>query len=70
MNYLESLEEQLERVQRRIAQIEEGAKEYGIGNRKVTNHELTVLYARESDLKSAIAESAGKLVTFAQIGMS
>ncbi len=65
----ESIAAQLERVQRRIAQIEEGVKEYGIGNRRVSNHELTVLYTRESELKALLAEEEGRCITFAQIGM-
>ena len=70
VNYLaESIATQLERVQRRIAQIEEGVKEYGIGNRRVSNHELTVLYAREGELKALLAEEECGCVTFAQIGM-
>ena len=70
MDYLaESIAAQLERVQRRIAQIEEGVKEYRIGNRRVSNHELTVLYAREAELKALLADEEGRCVTFAQIGM-
>ena len=70
VDYLvESIAVQLERVQRRIAQIEEGVKEYSIGNRRLANHELTVLYAREADLKAALAVEENRSVTFAQIGM-
>lgn len=66
---MESIVIQLERVQRRIAEIEEGAREYGLGNRKVVNHELTVLYQREASLKAALADEEGRSVAFAQMGM-
>lgn len=66
---MESIAAQLERVQRRIAEIEEGAREYSLGNRKVVNHELLILYKREADLKTALADEENKTVTFAQIGM-
>lgn len=70
VNYLmENIATQLERVQRRIAEIEEGVSEYGLGTRKVVNHELTILYQREADLKAALADEEGRSVTFAQIGM-
>lgn len=65
---IETIESQLERVQTRIAQIESGAKEYGIGNRRVVNHELAVLYEREAELKAALAEASGSNYSFAQIG--
>lgn len=64
----ETIQSQLERVQARIAQIESGVKEYGLGNRRVVNHELTVLYSREADLKAALAEENGSAYSFAQIG--
>lgn len=51
----ESLEAQLTRVQAAIAAIEEGAQEYSIGTRKFVRADLTVLYAREKELRGRIA---------------
>jgi len=51
----ETLEVQLERVQTRIAAIENGASEYQVGGRRVKNHELSTLYTREKDLLNRIA---------------
>ena len=51
----ETLEVQLDRVQTRIAAIESGASEYQIGSRRLKNHELATLYAREKDLLNRIA---------------
>lgn len=64
----ETLETQLERVQRAIAAIEEGAQEYRIDNRRLKRADLSTLYTRESDLKAAIAAQNGNDVLFAQIG--
>ncbi len=66
------MKEQLARVQRRIAEIEEGVASYGIGTRNLHNHELTTLYNREKELLAAIDEAEasenGGLHTFAQLG--
>ena len=51
----ETLEAQLERVQLRIAAIEDGVSEYQTSNKRLKNHELTTLYAREKDLINRIA---------------
>lgn len=64
----ETTEQQLERVQKRIAEIEESVKEYSIANRKIVNHELNVLYKREADLKARLQDENGGGFTFAQIG--
>jgi len=69
VNHLQTLEEQLDRVQKAIADIEGGAQEYAIGSRKLTKGDLKTLYDRESYLKTAIAAQNGGSVTFAQMGM-
>lgn len=46
---MESLEIQLERVQKAIAAIESGAQSYQIANRKITRGDLATLYAREKE---------------------
>ena len=69
MNHLQTLEEQLDRVQKAIAAIEEGAQEYQIGTRKLTKGDLATLYSREADLKAALIAQNGGSVTFAQMGM-
>ena len=66
---MQTLEEQLERVQNAIAAIEEGAQEYQIGTQKLTKGDLATLYNREGDLKAAIAAENGGRTTFAQMGM-
>lgn len=66
---MEALEIQLERVQKAIAAIEEGAQEYQIGTRKLTKGDLATLYKREGDLKAAITAQNGGKFTFAQMGM-
>lgn len=69
---METLEIQLERVQKAIAAIEEGAQEYEIGGsgsrRRVRRADLPILYRRESDLKAAIGAQSGGDVTYAQMG--
>lgn len=67
---METLETQLERVQRAIAAIEDGAQEYQIGTRKLTKGDLKTLYDREASLKAAIVEQNGGSITFAQMGMT
>lgn len=64
----ETTEQQLERVQKRIAEIEDSVKEYAIANRKIVNHELNVLYKREAELKARLQDESGGGFTFAQIG--
>ncbi|WP_215830001.1 hypothetical protein [Pelorhabdus rhamnosifermentans] len=66
---MDTLVTQLERVQKAIAAIEEGAQEYQIGTRKLTKGDLATLYGREADLKAAIAAQNGGTITFAQMGM-
>ncbi|MDF2631425.1 MAG: hypothetical protein K0Q85_21 [Caproiciproducens sp.] len=51
----EALEAQLDRIQTRIAQIENGASEFQTATRRLKNHELNVLYDREKDLIKRIA---------------
>lgn len=65
---MESILTQLERVQKAIAVIEEGAQSYKIGNRSLTKADLSLLYAREADLKAACQAEAGTATTFAQTG--
>lgn len=69
MNHLDTLEQQLDRVQAAIASIEEGAQEFTIGSKKMTKANLPVLYQREADLKAAIADRDGNNVSYAQMGM-
>lgn len=52
---METLQEQLERVQAAIAAIESGAQEYGTGRRTVRKGDLKTLYEREANLKQQIA---------------
>ncbi|MBP2657888.1 MAG: hypothetical protein H6Q69_920 [Firmicutes bacterium] len=64
---METLENQLTRVQAAIAAIESGAQEYGIGSRKVTKGDLKTLYDRESSLKQQLAyESVGTTRAYAR----
>ena len=65
---MESLEIQLERVQKAIAAIESGAQSYQIANRKITRGDLATLYARERSLKSEIAREDGGDLYFAELG--
>lgn len=54
----ESLQVQLERVQRAIAAIEGGSQSYTILGRSFTKADIGKLYDREMQLKSAIARAA------------
>lgn len=54
----ESLQVQLERVQRAIAAIEGGNQSYTILGRSFTKGDLKTLYQRETQLKSAVARAA------------
>ena len=65
---MESLETQLERVQKAIAAIESGAQSYQIANHKVTKGDLATLYAREKSLKAEIARASGGDLYFAELG--
>ena len=51
-----------------IAEIEGGAQEYSIANRRITKANLATLYARENALKAEIARRDGGDVLFAQMG--
>lgn len=66
---METLETQLERVQKAIAMIESGAQEYSIGRRKLTKADLKTLYDREASLKTAIINQNNSSRTYAQMGM-
>ena len=65
---METLETQLEQVRAAIAEIEGGAQEYSIANRRITKANLATLYARENALKAEIARRDGGDVLFAQMG--
>lgn len=65
---MDTLEIQLERVRATIAEIEGGAQEYSIANRRITKANLATLYARENALKAEIARRDGGDVLFAQMG--
>ena len=65
---MDTLEIQLERVRAAIAEIEGGAQEYSITNRRITKANLATLYARENALKAEIARRDGGDVLFAQMG--
>ena len=64
---METVTQQLERVQAAIAAIESGAQEYTIGSRKVTKGDLKTLYDREASLKRQLAyESVGTTRAYAR----
>lgn len=65
---MDTLEIQLERVRAAIAEIEGGAQEYSIANRRITKANLATLYARENALKAEIVRRDGGDVLFAQMG--
>lgn len=65
---MDTLETQLEQVRAAIAEIEGGAQEYSIANRRITKANLATLYARENTLKAEIARRDGGDVLFAQMG--
>ena len=65
---MDTLEIQLERVRAAIAEIEGGAQEYSIANRRITKANLATLYARENALKAESARRDGGDVLFAQMG--
>ena len=65
---MDTLETQLERVRATSAEIEGGAQEYSIANRRITKANLATLYARENALKAEIARRDGGDVLFAQMG--
>lgn len=65
---MENILAQLERVQKAIAVIEEGAQAYKIGNRSLTKADLSLLYTREADLKAAYQAETGSATTYAQTG--
>lgn len=65
---MDTLETQLEQVRAAIAEIEGGAQEYSITNRRITKANLATLYARENALKAEIARRDGGDVLFAQMG--
>lgn len=70
---VETLEIQLDRVQKAIAVIESGAQSYTIGNRSLTKADLKTLYNREEQLKNAIAgdnspDTGGVVTYFAETG--
>lgn len=70
---METLEIQLDRVQKAIAIIESGAQSYTIGNRSLTKADLKTLYDREAQLKNAIAgdsslATGGTITYFAETG--
>lgn len=65
---MDTLETQLERVRAAIAEIEGGAQEYSIANRRITKANLSTLYARENSLMAAIARRDGGDLSFAQMG--
>ena len=65
---MDTLETQLEQVRAAIAEIEGGAQEYQIANRRLTKANLATLYARENSLMAAIARRDGGDLLFAQMG--
>lgn len=65
---MDTLETQLEQVRAAIAEIEGGAQEYSIANRRITKANLATLYARENSLMAAIARRDGGDLSFAQMG--
>ena len=65
---MDTLETQLERVRAAIAEIEGGAQEYSIANRRITKANLATLYARENALMAEIVRRDGGDVLFAQMG--
>lgn len=65
---MDTLETQLEQVRAAIAEIEGGAQEYSIANRRITKANLATLYARENAIKAEIARRDGGDVLFAQMG--
>ncbi|EFM23826.1 hypothetical protein [Selenomonas sp. oral taxon 149] len=65
---MDTLETQLGQVRAAIAEIEGGAQEYSIANRRITKANLATLYARENALKAEIARRDGGDVLFAQMG--
>ena len=65
---MDTLETQLEQVRAAIAEIEGGAQEYSIANRRITKANLATLYARENALKAEIARRDGGDLSFAQMG--
>lgn len=65
---MDTLETQLGQVRAAIAEIEGGAQEYSIANRRITKANLATLYARENSLKAEIARRDGGDVLFAQMG--
>ena len=65
---MDTLETQLGQVRAAIAEIEGGAQEYSIANRRITKANLATLYARENTLKAEIARRDGGDVLFAQMG--
>jgi len=63
---VDTLEQQLDRVQKAIAAIESGAQEYGVGSRRVTKGDLKTLYDREAKLKQELSlESVGSTRAYA-----
>ena len=65
---METLQAQLDSVRAAIAAIESGAQEYQIGNRRLSKASLATLYARETALKTEIAQLKGNDLYFAQLG--
>ena len=65
---MDTLETQLGQVRAAIAEIEGGAQEYSIANRRITKANLATLYARENSLMAAIARRDGGDLSFAQMG--
>ena len=65
---MDTLETQLGQVRAAIAEIEGGAQEYSIANRRITKANLATLYARENAIKAEIARRDGGDVLFAQMG--
>lgn len=64
---MDTLQQQLERVQAAIAAIESGAQEYDIDSQNVTKANLKTLYEREIFLKQQIAyENIGTTRAYAR----
>ncbi|WP_303839422.1 hypothetical protein [Selenomonas ruminantium] len=68
MEELEILKTQLSNVRAAILAIETGAQEYQIANRRLSKADLATLYARESNLKTQIAQLSGNDLYFAELG--
>lgn len=54
-----TIEEQLAQVNEAIAAIEIGGQEYQIGSRRLKRADLALLYKRQGELQSMVADQCG-----------